>query len=486
MTVTERRLLAVGQFTIALCLLVLFPVAFGISIPSIHRAPELLAWLFWLSAAGRIIWLVYSGRPRLFDMVFWVFVYIFWGLAADVQIASGRYPIFLKGGGYSDSMIVTTQTRIAVGIAAYVVGVWAWNQFTVNRESTGLWDKVTISEDRVRIVGIVGILTGLYEIHKIGLHTFFSSRYTLTNAVTNLGSQVAGYNYEDAASKASGVLTSVFLTVPSFVALIYILVSGLWRRNKTLTVALIAINIIVNNPISQPRAQSGVVAVGLLAVLVDLRKRPRIVYFALGLLLSLLLSLSYLNVFRAPETESGSVTEPSISQELSQSPDFGMFQQEINGTAWVQTEGFTNGRQLAGSALVFVPRALWSSKPQSTGVVVSQLADLNGNWSSSFWTEFYIDFGYPELIAAMVLVGYLFTRLDRQFEASHSAAAKVAIPTLATYTVILVRGSLQPEFGFMLPLVLVFLVCLKRTGRPARPGAAGLLRDSETVPFRPE
>jgi hypothetical protein len=325
------------------------------------------------------------------------------------------------------------------------------------------------------VVGIIGILMAWYEILHVGLSAFFNSRDALTSAVLNATGQVQGYQFYNATSKSGGVLTSVLLTMPVFVVLVYLIASGLWRRNKILFGALILTNIIVNNPISNARAWTGVVIVGILAAVVNLRKRSRTVYFALGLLLSLLVSLSYLNVFRAPQqatAATAAASTPTISQQLTQSPDFAMFQQEIDGTLYVNTAGFTSGRQLAGSLFVFVPRSLWPSKSGATGILDSQLVGLNGDWSASLWTELYIDFGYPELIVGFILLGYLFTSLDNVFATSRSIATRVMLPILATYALLLIRGSLQPTLGYAIPLVIVLAICLKVKSKDQSNGSA--------------
>jgi hypothetical protein len=471
---TERTALSVARGVIAVCLLVGFPLAFGLSAPSLGHAPELIAWGFLLVGAARIIWLTFSPVPRLFDLAFWIFVYVFFGLAAEAEIATHRYPLFY--GGYTDSQLITTQIRIAVGVAAFVAGVGLWNRFSRGRSKPMAWDGLAISERRCQIVGIIGILAAGYEIAHLGISIFFSSRDTLGNSILNASGQVNGFQFYNAVSKSGGVFTSVLLTMPALIALVYLIASGLWRRNRVLFVILVIVNVIVNNPISNARAWTGVVAVGLLAALVNLRKRSRSTYFALGLLLSLLVSLSYLNVFRAPQSAHRATTTstPSLDQQLSQSPDFGMFQQEVNGTIYVHNDGFTSGRQLAGAVFVFVPRSIWPSKAGSTGILDSQIVGLHGDWSSSLWTEFYIDFGYPELIIGFVLLGYLFTYLDNVFALSTSVATRVMMPMLATYSMLFIRGALQPTLGYAIPLVILLFVCLKRKPTVSLPGAVSL------------
>jgi hypothetical protein len=177
-------------------------------------------------------------------------------------------------------------------------------------------------------------------------------------------------------------------------------------------------------------------------------------------LVSLLLSLTYLGVFKSPLSETHK--KPSISNELVQSADYAMFQQEINGTIYVNEHGFTKGRQLVGDVFVYAPHKLWIAKPGSTGILVAQVEGLSGDWSLTIWTELFIDFGYPELVLAFVLIGYLFAHLDDVFARSSARVAKVIIPMLATYSILLIRGSLQAEIGYGIPLVIMLFACLRR------------------------
>jgi hypothetical protein len=274
---------------------------------------------------------------------------------------------------------------------------------------------------------------------------------------------VAGLRVYDLASKSAGSLKQLALTVPSFVVMVYLIQDRRWLRHKVLFAAVIAVSIVTNNPISNARYWTGVVLIGIVAASMDLSKKSRHVFFALGLLVTTVFSLSYLGVFRtSTPVRSTSTQSTSVTQQLIDSPDYGMFQQEVNTTLYVSSHGYTNGSQLAGSMLVYVPRSIWHSKPGATGQLVEQEVGLNNLFSSSLWTEFYIDFGYPELIIGFILIGYAFSYLDNVFYRSRSTAVKIIIPVAATYSIIFLRGSLQPTIAYGVPIFVVLFLCLRR------------------------
>jgi hypothetical protein len=470
----ERLALPAARALVALLLLVFIPLIFHLPGPSSSQFTVLVAWVFLVVAALRLVYLTFITRPLLMDIAFWLFIYVFFGLAAAAQIGGHQYP--LSAGDYTSSVIGTTQVRIAVGIAAYLAGRWLWARFSTRRPPV-LWDQLRISEWRTQVVGVVGVVLAGALIATTGIKSFFESRDQLALTLFNAAGKVAGVRVYDVASKGAGGFKQLALTVPVFVVLVYLLASGLWRRHRILFAAVIGVSIITNNPISNARYWTGVVVAGLLAALMNLRLNSRHVYFALGLLLSTVFSLSYLNLFRdtatAPQSGHSAV---SISTQLTSSPDYGMFQQELNGTLYVASHGFTHGQQIAGAVLVYVPHAVWPGKPGATGTVVEQEVGLNEQLSSSLWTEFYIDFGYPELIVGFILVGWLFAYLDNVFRRSTSLPARLIIPIAATYATIFLRGSLQPTLAYGVPIFVVLFLCCRRDRTPAEGAPAPAMR----------
>jgi hypothetical protein len=466
-----------AQILLALFLVILIPLAFHLPGPERHNLPELIAWSLAITSAGMMIFLAASRRPRLMELSFWMFVYVFFGVAAVAQISAHHYP--LSTGAYSESQLLATQLRVVVGIVAFVGGISLWRLRPRDDSSPLLSERFEVHERRLQMVGVVGAAIAALLVAKTGITHFFESRDALSIALYNAAGKVQGLRVYDLASKTTGGLKQFFLNVPILVALVYLVVTKLWRRHLLLTVVLVAMNLITNNFISNARYWTGVVVAGLLAACIDLSKRRRHTYFVLGLLLTTVFGLSYLNIFRTTAAE-GALAPPPRSQQLVVSPDYGMFQQELNGTLYVQSHGFTGGRQLAGALLVYVPRSLWPSKPGATGQLVEQEVGVNTLNSSSVWTEFYIDFGFPELVLCFVLLGCLYARLDDVFERSTSLATRVIIPISATYSILFLRGSLQPSIAFGVPIFVVLLFCLHRrpqvTGDTVVPGSADRAR----------
>jgi hypothetical protein len=113
---------------------------------------------------------------------------------------------------------------------------------------------------------------------------------------------------------------------------------------------------------------------------------------------------------------SGSVTQPLA--------DFGrLLAMYDQGTLAL---GF--GSTLVVSALFFVPRALWPDKPlgfgaELTRILEPSLVSIDQSLAAHLGGEWLYDFGYPGLVAMVLVMGWLIARLDG------FAAATLARPT---------------------------------------------------------
>jgi hypothetical protein len=245
------------------------------------------------------------------------------------------------------------------------------------------------------------------------------------------------------------------------------------RRNRPLLVVRVLINLITNNPIANGRygpPSSSLPSLRRSSTFGAARFRqwqPRVVRDHPHLALPS-------GLLRSTEARELEASGPS---ELVLNADYGMFQQELNGTEYVHEHGYTSGAQFASSVGVPVPRKLWPSKAPDTGDVVG--ADAGFNVSASLWTELFIDFGWGGLLAGFVGFGYLSASFDRWMREARGRAPLVIVPVLAAFTMTLLRGSLQPTMGILILLVLCFAYCLRPSKEVARGGPAPAAANSQ-------
>jgi hypothetical protein len=224
---------------------------------------------------------------------------------------------------------------------------------------------------------------------------------------------------------------------------------------------------VANNPIGNPRYRVGGVLFALLVVSWPLRTAYRFRVAVLGLLVGILLVFPFADIFRY---DTAALEIVPVKDELVSSPDFGMFQQEVNAQLYVDAQGHTFGEQLAGAAFVFVPRSLWPGKPIDAGNLIVRTQQINA--SASLWATVFVDGGW--IAVCLVFVGY--GRITGRFEDLFLRDSKgfsfvaAAVPLFAAFQIFLLRGDLQPAVGelALLPLLLFFVTRRQSARRHAK------------------
>jgi hypothetical protein len=422
-------------------------------------APSNIALGLAIVAIWRLIKIGTYNRADFMDITFWVFVLVFFGVAAHAQLVEDRFPL-AHAGPYSDVM-GETQLRIVAGIVAYLIGRRLARRRPLPRLLAG---RQSFSSLRARNLALIAAAVAIPLILSFKVVPFFTSR----DAV-----QVAAYGVEGTVVRAQdvefrgiGSIKIHLVTLLPLVALVALYATR--HRHRLLLGVLLIVNLISNNPIANGRYWTAVVLAAIAASAINMRRRPLPALAAISLCAITLFSLSYLDYFRRTEERQLESAGPA---QLVLNADYAMFQQELNGTVYIRDHGYTYGEQIAGSVGVFVPRAVWPSKPMDTGDVIA--ADAGFNVSASLWTELFVDFGWGGLLAGFISVGYLCASLDRWMGEARGRAPLVVVPMLAAIMMLLLRGSLQPTMGLLIPLVLCIGYCLpKDTATPARDAQA--------------
>ncbi|MFE2294911.1 hypothetical protein [Streptomyces sp. NPDC059452] len=431
-------------------------------------------------AGARLATMILSTRRRLLQGVFWMFVYIAMGVAPFAQVVIGQTPTPMVGPRQD---LVTAIAMILVGCAAFDLGALLASRRPLRRRTPsarssggGGGGPAVAHPLRLRLLVVLAFAASAFYVMKLGgPAVFFSSRQEINETVAASGVASEGSNVGSAFVKGFG-------QVPALLALLFYTrrLATSYRARRTpstvlVWVALAALNLLVNNPISNARYWFLTV---LLAFVFTAFPSSAAVYrtvLATGVAGALVV-FPYADKFRYDEegqkpAQSASVFEPLVTKDYDQMVMF------ANTISWVDTRGHTYGRQLTGSALFFVPRALWSGKPEDTGVRVGQWMGLRmTNLSAPLWTEFWVDFGATGMIGGLALIGYAVARTDRRYALAVTRAGPgpgsvlaIAAPLIAGYTFILLRGPLLQAAGKLaIAALCLLLISTFREQRAAR------------------
>ncbi|WP_408993493.1 hypothetical protein [Streptomyces sp. 1268] len=428
-------------------------------------------------AGARLATMILSTRRRLLQGVFWMFVYIAMGVAPFAQVVIGQTPTPMVGPRQD---LVTAIAMVLVGCAAYDLGALLASRRPLRRRAPsakGVGSGPAVAHPlRLRLLVLLAFTASAFYVLKLGgPAVFFASRQEINETVAASGVVTEGSNVGSAFLKGFG-------QVPALLALLFYtrrLATSYRARRRPSTVlvwvALAALNLLVNNPISNARYWFLTVVVAFVFAAFPSSAAVYRTVLTAGVVGALVL-FPYADRFRYEEgsqrsVQSASVFDPLVTKDYDQMVMF------ANTISWVDTRGHTYGRQLAGSGLFFVPRAVWSGKPEDTGVRVGQWMGLRmTNLSAPLWTEFWVDLGATGMIGGMALIGYASARTDRRYALAVTRAGPgpgsvlaIAAPLIAGYTFILLRGPLLQAAGKLaiaaLCLVAVATFRERRAGR---------------------
>jgi hypothetical protein len=430
---------------------------------------------------GALAWSLSGTSVRIMSFGFWLFGYIWLGLAPLAMLATDRYPL---GFTVSPGTATTACAVVETGMLSYTAGSLLAGRRS-GRRSTVLEPLLVrrMSGGRMLLLCGVAVVLAIALIPtQGGVANFFLSRQAANESATStFGS--------DTAVRA---MAAWCLSVPAFWALVALL--HVPRRHGgdrllrglrwTLLPLLLALNVIVNNPVSQPRFWAGTVLLTLLFAAPALRRPLGFRIAAVGFLVTLLVVFPYSDYFR--NTDRSQVEVTSLADQFTTNGDYDAYQQIQTGVSLARQEGFAPSHAL-GPPLFFVPRSVWPGKPEDTGIRLARHAGYEfDNLSAPMWIESYLWFGYPSVILLFALYGAACHRIDdvrHRLRRQRATLSALLIPALAFYQLIFLRGSMMASMG---PLVLLVLVPLCVSGRGARPPRAPRPVGSEHVsPRRP-
>ena len=441
------------------------PVLLLVEIPDAGRS---VGWVFTLVlmvwSGARLAHRIANGRPDLFDFVFWLFAYVFMGLAPTAQMRADQ--VSTTTAGMDPAHDVRTAVAVWVGVVCYEIG-HAWSSHRGHRRELDACEDEGLDARPGAAVALtaVGVLAALYYVSRIGLGTLFMNRYDAFSVRSDRMPDVATRSIVSAAGSyplliAIGVYLRVWMT------------KALGDRSRTyLPVAAVAavVLLVVVNPISSARYDFGTVAFALVVFLGAMSTTRRARIAMAGTVAAFLFVFPVADAFRSSTVN---VTRNGFFGEYLGNADYDAFWQVGNSLSYLD-EGLVQPlRQAAGVVLFWVPRGVWPDKPEDTGVMLSELLlYIFTKLAAPLLAEMNVNGCYVLLALGFLTLGVGLERLDRRIARAllHGGILwGVVGAVFPFYMVILLRGSMLQATGTFVVAIASVLVVRRRRAGPER------------------
>jgi hypothetical protein len=403
--------------------------------------------------------------PRIATTVFWLFVFGLFGVVELVQLSIGDNPFHIA---YPDSLVEEQVAMVLVGCVAFDFAATLTARRRTSANEVAAAPRRELSLRRITLLSWATVLVSpVLASHQGGIKALFSSRLDVSLALSGgiLGGTVSTTDYILRAFANVAPLLCLF-------GLIRLRQAGEYRFTERLDLcvlflALLALNIVFNNPVSQTRYWIATVGfTALLAgrwVLHGLFRFGFVAFF----LVAMLVIFPYADLFRTQQFGEAQLETRGIVQTYQYKVDYGTPWDITNALMYVHDRGYTDGYQTVGAALFFVPRSVWQSKPSDTASLLATEINhwQNLNLDCPLWAEGYIDLGIVGTIALLALLGFAIGHADRAYRPGRNLGglASILVPALAGYELILLRGSLLQATGRLAMLLVVgFLISRSR------------------------
>lgn len=412
--------------------------------PTVHDPHWALTLWILIPVGLRFAWVVATKPQRFFEVVFWLFTYVFLGLAPMVQLRTGQLPETIPV--LDTSLNLETILLIIAGSITFALGLALGGGDSRTRQRVRKFESTT-APHRLLILCAVSMLFSTYYASRLGLGVLFGPRDSRSAIEGNIWPQTV-----NAVVKAG----ATFPLIICFTGLMR------WRRERKaiglpgptwLPVLVFVLLAVVVNPISVPRYYAGTAILAVAAGLGAISTPRRARIFALAIAFGLVLGFPYASAARTTETTT--LADRGGPARVLASADFDAFDQINNSIAYVRANGPAHGQQFSGAMLFFVPRAVWTSKPEDTGPLLADFREYKvTNLSSPIFAELFVDGGWALVLVGMAAIGFGVRRVDlravRETQRGSSTALAVVLPF---YMIILLRGSLLQAMAGLAVLV---------------------------------
>lgn len=405
-------------------------------------------------AALRLSVIVGARARRLFEMVFWLYAYVFLGVAPVIQMRLGANTDTTPGVNHQFDW--QTTAVVIAGCLAFLAGVVAFRRRKAGDDGMAAVQRV--SRSRANLLTVVALGFFAYYASRIGFSSLFTSRLQLDL----IRSMV--WTDKTTATLITGV-TSMGLLVSTIAQLKRRRQAALDGRPKPVLMPLVSLAslVVCVNPISSARYAFGTVFLALIGAFGAYATVKRFRAVTIAAVFGMVYLFPIADMFRRSLDPNAKSQDPLQSM---LSGDFDSFSQITNTIDYVASNGISWGNQMLGVLFFWVPRSVWPDKPIDTGTVVANWKGYGfGNLSSPLWAEFFVNGGWVLVVAGMFAFGALIGRLDRDNERVLAVTGwpSVTACILPFYLLIVLRGSLLQSMASL--AVILAASAFVRVGR---------------------
>lgn len=400
----------------------------------------------------QLSWLIIKGNRYLFSFIFWLFTYVFMGIAPSVQLLSG------KMASTTPALDPTQFDFISVIVLISIITFWLGSQFASKSKSNSPNQfQALIDITKLKWLSVIAMSISLSYVATIGFTAFVSTREYFAN--------VRASHWTDSTNLA---FISSLAAVPILVA-----AQAWWqiakstpnsKSAKVIALILTSLTLFATNPVTSARYTSGTVWGSFLGPAGAYDSKNRTSWSMAFMLVGFLFIFPVMDFFRRDnfgKLERGR----NFFSEYEGNGDYDAFGQIVNSWSMIQEKGLEFGHQFVGVFLFWVPRSIWNEKPVDTGTLIARYRGYSfENLSAPIWSELLVNFGVYGTMLSFFVIGFLLRRLDLRLDLDNGGTIwSISGAVLPLYLIILLRGSLLQATGWLVLFLLSLLLIRKRT-----------------------
>ncbi len=388
-------------------------------------------------------------HPYSFQVLFWMFGLVFFGIAPLVQFLNRWAPWNLI---YENTEIINCNLLILLWYICFVFGSKIRLRFIFVKKQTTSQNANRLSKTGVDIAVFFTVL--------------FSGILIVTNGITGLFFRGARVAISDSSTIAL-LSYHVFKNTILFTFAVLLQNVKVNYQNRKLCFVIGTLFFITCFPTGLSRYMLGAYYLGLLILFAGRKKIG--VWFTILVFLGLTITFPVMSVFRS---FSGFQSYDSFIDSIGPSlngafltANYDTHNMIITSMHYIAAFGFSWGRQLMGAILFFIPRSVWPTKPIGSGAMAISALNMFGftNVSMPLIGEAFINFGIIGVVLFAIITGWCTSLIDFEYwkGADNLRPISIIYPFSIFYFFFLLRGDMMSGGAYLIANVVVGMLLTK-------------------------